>query len=299
MHISVAIPLYNKAQYIERALRSALAQTLPPDEVVVVDDGSTDDGPERAQGYPNVRVIRQHNAGPGIARDRAIRASNGALVALLDADDEWLPHMLETSVRLLEEFPQAAASGVGYAACNAAGEISRVEVRGLDAPWRGLIPDYFAASLSYPPLWSSSTLLRRALFDRVNPTPSPARLGEDQLLWCQLAVQYPIAYDSTLCAYYHTGAAGRACDTHHYADELPFVTFLRELVESGGLAGLPVSETSVRRFVFTNQLRVARALTRSGGSRALARALLRRACMPPTLAARWRWLRYWISTYLP
>src|SRR5690348_3025712 len=95
-NISVIIPAYNAANCIQRAIDSALAQTLPPREVIVVDDGSTDETPRLVVSYgERVHLIQQSNAGPGAARNRAVRASRGEWLAMLDADDSWLPQKLE------------------------------------------------------------------------------------------------------------------------------------------------------------------------------------------------------------
>lgn len=103
--ISVVIPLYNKGRYIERALSSALGQTFPPAEIVVVDDGSMDDGPKRVLTFSDRRItlIRQENRGPGAARNAGLERAKGKYVAFLDADDEWGPSFLETGVSLLED----------------------------------------------------------------------------------------------------------------------------------------------------------------------------------------------------
>ena len=91
--ISVIIPLYNKEREIGDTLRSVLAQTLQPTEIVVVDDGSTDGsaGAVRAIASPLVKLVTQANAGVCAARNRAIAESTGDLIALLDADDTWEP----------------------------------------------------------------------------------------------------------------------------------------------------------------------------------------------------------------
>jgi glycosyltransferase involved in cell wall biosynthesis len=105
--ISVVIPLYNKGKYIERALSSVSAQTNPPLEIIVVDDGSTDDGPEKVRklslANPTISLIRQENRGPGAARNAGLARAKGKYVAFLDADDEWLPHFLEEGLQLLED----------------------------------------------------------------------------------------------------------------------------------------------------------------------------------------------------
>jgi hypothetical protein len=102
--VSVVIPLYNKGKYIERALSSVLAQTYPPLEIIVVDDGSNDDGPERVLKFndPRITLIRQENKGPGAARNAGLAIARGKYVAFLDADDEWLPSFLHTGISFLE-----------------------------------------------------------------------------------------------------------------------------------------------------------------------------------------------------
>src|SRR5688500_16575975 len=96
---TVIIPLFNKGAYVERAITQALAQTLAPVEVLVIDDGSTDGGPakvaELARAHQAIRLIRQGNAGASAARNRGIREAHSAWVAFLDADDGYLPWLLE------------------------------------------------------------------------------------------------------------------------------------------------------------------------------------------------------------
>jgi hypothetical protein len=116
MTASVIIPLYNKAPYIQRALDSVLAQTFRDFELIVVDDGSTDGGAEIVArcSDPQVRIIRQSNAGPGAARNRGLSAAQGELVAFLDADDEWLPEFLARATAHLDHHPEVAAISMGY-----------------------------------------------------------------------------------------------------------------------------------------------------------------------------------------
>ena len=114
--VSVVIPLYNKGKYIERALNSVLSQTYPPIEIIVVDDGSTDDGPERVLKYndPRIKLIRQENKGPGAARNAGLAIAKGEYIAFLDADDEWLPDFLQSGIALLEKNDDVAMVSFGY-----------------------------------------------------------------------------------------------------------------------------------------------------------------------------------------
>ena len=105
--ITVIIPLYNKEREIEGTLRSVLAQTRQPDEIVIVDDGSTDRSAEIVRGTasPLVRLVPQPNAGECAARNRAIAEARGEYIALLDADDEWEPGFLAEIESMIGAFP--------------------------------------------------------------------------------------------------------------------------------------------------------------------------------------------------
>lgn len=107
--VTVLVPVFNRPDYVREALESVLPQECPGGfEVLVVDDGSTDETPEvvRSFGDP-VRVIRQDNAGPAVARNRGFREARGEYVALLDSDDVWLPGKLAAQVQLLDAHPDA------------------------------------------------------------------------------------------------------------------------------------------------------------------------------------------------
>src|SRR5690349_17735421 len=107
---SVIIPAFNAAATVGRAIDSAVSQTLPPVEVIVVDDGSRDDTFSAASKFGgNVKVIRQTNAGPGAARNRAVSESTGEWLAFLDADDSWLPHKMERQFKSHADLIHSAA----------------------------------------------------------------------------------------------------------------------------------------------------------------------------------------------
>jgi glycosyltransferase involved in cell wall biosynthesis len=103
--VTAVIPAYNEASRIGAAIESVLAQTYPAAEILVVDDGSSDDTAVVAAGY-GVRVVRQSNAGISAARNRAFDEARGDWIALLDADDLWLPERLEWLARAVEMYPE-------------------------------------------------------------------------------------------------------------------------------------------------------------------------------------------------
>src|ERR1039457_5929793 len=102
--VSVIMPTYNRGYVVGEAIESILNQTYDNIEVVVVDDGSTDNTQEKLKEYGDrIRVVYQRNSGPAAARNRGIRAARGEIIAFLDSDDVWLPTILERQVSLLQQ----------------------------------------------------------------------------------------------------------------------------------------------------------------------------------------------------
>ncbi|HBR98081.1 MAG TPA: glycosyl transferase [Gammaproteobacteria bacterium] len=106
MNISVVIPTYNRAHTLGRALDSVFAQTRAADEIIVVDDGSTDGSIHLLERYPEVRVLTQPQQGVSAARNTGIHAAHGDWIAFLDSDDEWLPEKLALQTALIEQHPE-------------------------------------------------------------------------------------------------------------------------------------------------------------------------------------------------
>lgn len=112
--ISVVIPLYNKAHTIVNTLKTVFAQTYQDFEIVIVNDGSTDNSVEVIQQHFNdsrIRIIHQKNAGVSAARNRGVDESNGEWIAFLDADDEWMPQYLYSLINALKKYPSAEMIG--------------------------------------------------------------------------------------------------------------------------------------------------------------------------------------------
>lgn len=296
--VSVVIPLYNKKQYIQRAIDSVLRQSYANFEIVVIDDGSTDSSPEivRSIADPRICLFVQQNAGEGMTRDRGIREASGEYIALLDADDEWLPGFIESGLKLFMDFPEIGAAGLGYASCMPDGELIPTKVKTpRPAPWRGVLPDYFSAALESSPLWSSSTMLSRKAFYEVNPKASKARLGADLYLWCQIALKYPIAYDSEVMAIYHIDADNRVCNAVWYDGELPAVTFLKGELAAGRIERSRV--VAIRDYISHYQLSSIWFVLRYTEDFPLVRRLLSECLV--TRRYYLRWIRYWVEGNTP
>jgi glycosyltransferase involved in cell wall biosynthesis len=205
--VSVVIPLYNKEATILRALDSVFRQTVQDFEIIVVNDGSTDGSRQALSAItdPRLRIIDQPNAGAAAARNRGIEAARSDLVAFLDADDEWLPHFVETVLFLRSRYPSASVFGAAY-------RIQPPDGRGYDVRLRripfdgtdGVLEDYFeVASVSDPPLHSSSTAAGRTALKTVGGFPEGIVSGEDLLAWAKLASHYKLAYSLRVASVFH------------------------------------------------------------------------------------------------
>jgi glycosyltransferase involved in cell wall biosynthesis len=116
--VSVVVPAYNAEKFIARTIDSVLAQSHLPDEIIVVDDGSTDNTLQVIQQYgPKVKLIQQKNAGPSAARNTGIQAATGEWIAFLDSDDEWLPEKLQLQIDLLKRNPHLAWTTANFYRC--------------------------------------------------------------------------------------------------------------------------------------------------------------------------------------
>lgn len=207
--VTVVMPLYDKEGLVRRAVASVLAQTFTAFAVVVVDDGSTDRGPDevRAVGDARIRVVSQPNAGAAAARNRGVAEAGTELVAFLDADDEWLPGYLEAIVGLVERYPACAVFATGYRIAGAEGLGRVARLRGF-AAGEGVLEDYFrVAAVSDPPLWTGAVAVRKRALDAVGGFPAGVVSGEDLLTWARLASRYPIAYHREPQAVFHAPAS--------------------------------------------------------------------------------------------
>jgi glycosyltransferase involved in cell wall biosynthesis len=206
---SVVIPLYNKRNEIARCLESVLAQTRESYEVVVIDDGSTDDGAALVVEFasPRIRLIRQENRGLGPTRNRGIEESNADVIAFLDADDEWLPGHLEQIHKLAAAAPSAGVYCTAFWLDQGGGMRRRVRLPGRFVTPGRLIRDYYSMpngkTLPSAMAARKSVLLEAGGFRKM--------FGEDIDLLLRLAAMRPIAYGDEATAIWHLDAQNRMC----------------------------------------------------------------------------------------
>lgn len=210
---SVVVPLYNKENHIQRAIRSVLNQTHQKFELIIVDDGSTDASFTRASEVQDarIRIIRQENQGVSAARNRAIREAKNDWMAFLDADDEWLPGFLEEITVLRDQFPECTVAGTGYFLRFPNGVLQANSVN-LSIPlgWRGILERFAGSRLAHSPFYSSTfSASRQALLD-VGLYPEGVSNSEDTALYLKLSVSQTIAFSNTPLAIYHLEAENRS-----------------------------------------------------------------------------------------
>ena len=274
--VSAVIPVYNAEGFLARALESVLAQTRAVDEIIVVDDASTDGSPEVARRF-GARVCRlPTNAGSSAARNEGLRAARGDVIAWLDADDFWEPRHCEVVVGLLEEFPAAclAFSGIAFRGDRQGEWLSPLPEREpADAFWQSL------GSVIVPQM---SVVTRRAPLLEVGGYDPSLRFAEDYDLFLRLARRYPFVSTREVTSNYRWHAAQSA----KWGKQLQTVfgcrrRLLDQLLAEGDQArGARVERTIVRLWI----LSLSKALRRRD-LRLFRDVLACRAMIPPIWAS--------------
>ncbi len=188
MRVSAVIPCYNYGKYLARAIDSILAQTHPVAEILVVDDGSSDNTREVATSFGDrVRYIFQANAGRAAARNHGIREATGDWIALLDADDWWLPDKIELQAKALEARPDAVVVYTSVRCQYPDGSSTRWEAGDPDRLWPAL---RFGNCITGS---ASAALIRRDVLVAEGAFDESLRECEDWDCWVRLARKYPFA----------------------------------------------------------------------------------------------------------
>lgn len=238
---SVVIPLFNKRDSIERALESIAAQTLPPAEVVVVNDGSTDGSEVAARRFATsavfpVHILDQPNRGVSAARNTGISAATQPFVAFLDADDRWRPGFLTEMQTLIEEFPAAGLYGSGFVTVRDGHEVRGYGVATDEieagSPRGGRV-DFFRALARSHVMHMSSMAAPKAALERVGDFPEGVAYAEDFLVWARLALAGPVVLSPEPLAEYDVGVPGQAVSywTSGYRERFEVLAYHRFLAD--------------------------------------------------------------------
>lgn len=216
---SIVIPLYNKENAIEKTLKSVFNQSFTDYEVIVINDGSTDKSEEKVTLFSDERLqlISTENKGVSQARNLGISESKGKLIAFLDADDYWFPTHLESLYQLHQNFPEAGLFATNYQFYYSKNKI--VQPIFIDIPtekWSGIVRDFFKSNMRFRLAWTSATAVKKEVFETVGYFDENITLGagEDTDMWIQIALNYPVAFDNEVSAYYQMSSENRISLSH-------------------------------------------------------------------------------------
>lgn len=191
--VSVVVPCFNQASFLDEAIESVLAQTYPHFELIVVDDGSTDNTAEVAARHPGVRLLRQDNAGLSAARNAGLRESGGDFVVFLDADDRLKPRALEVGLRALRAHPECAFVSGQVELTSHDGSLLRA------AQHRVIDRDHHRVLLEGNAILSHATVMyRRQAFDVVGDFDTSLDACEDYDLYLRITRRFK-AYTHDEC----------------------------------------------------------------------------------------------------
>jgi len=187
--VSVVIPSFNRASILARALGSVFSQTHPPEEVIVVDDGSSDETERLVRtGFPEARYVWQENKGVAAARNRGARMALGRWLAFLDSDDEWLPEKLAHQLDALRAHPEFPVCHTNETWVRRG---RRVNPMNKHAKFGGRI---FRRCLELCVISPSSVLLRCDLLDALGGFDETLPVCEDYDLWLRICSRHPVLY---------------------------------------------------------------------------------------------------------
>lgn len=236
---TVVTPLFNKPQSINRAINSVLSQTFENFEYIVVDDGSTDESPQRVQEFsdPRLQLLQQANRGASSARNLGIQHARTELIAFLDADDTWEPEFLSVIYELTRSYPEAGAFASGYFVKQSGKEATTAFFPNVPHGRQGgIISSYFAvAANGKNPMWSSAVCLRKSTLVELDGFPEGVRVLEDLHLWARVAMAVPIAYNARPLATYFRDAENRRGPVASSVSDLSFCDAINAAIESGEL----------------------------------------------------------------
>jgi len=212
---SVVIPLYNKEKEIANTLNSVLNQSYKADEIIVVDDGSTDGSAKIVESFTKkfkeIKLIKQNNMGVSAARNRGIEESENEYICFIDADDLWKEDFLYEIKKLIEDFPEAILYSTSHMMIDENGNFIKSKIS-LDKNFRGYIDNFIKVFKdNYGLINSSSVCIRKS----INPKfPVGEKKGQDICLWIELSLKGKLAFVNKPLSIYKLNASNRSGDIH-------------------------------------------------------------------------------------
>jgi len=238
IRISVVMPAFNIEKYIGRAIKSVLSQTRPADEIIVVDDGSTDGTAAEIKKFgEQIRYIHQENSGPGAARNTGIKAARYEWIAFLDGDDEWLSEYLEKQLELLQRNKDLVWSNSNYFCClcdeNRRGPRIEPDRARAILGEKEYFDNYFLAGRHKAIACSDTVLIRREVFEEAGLFQENLRISEDIDMWWRIGYRWPkVGYVAEPLAIYHMPKQGGLTDEFKHKNLQIHIDLLEQHLKS-------------------------------------------------------------------
>jgi glycosyltransferase involved in cell wall biosynthesis len=227
--VSIIIPTFNRATFLREAIASVLAQTVKAFEIIVVDDGSTDDTRQLVAGYGGrIRYFFQPNAGAAAARNLGIHHAGGALITFLDSDDLWLPQKLSRQIAWMNSHRESMLCYTDEMWIRRGVRVNQKKIHAKTGGW--IYPLCLPRCIISP----SSVLMRRELFDAVGLFDEQLPICEDYDLWLRVASQFEVGFIPELLIVKRGGHPDQLSQREWGIDGYR-VTALMKIYESGVL----------------------------------------------------------------
>ncbi|OPJ65367.1 glycosyltransferase family 2 protein [Clostridium chromiireducens] len=211
LKFSVVIPLYNKEKYLYKTIESVLKQTYADFELIIIDDGSTDNSLKIANSFNDdrIKVYKQANAGASAARNFGIKKAEGEFIAFIDGDDIWYENFLETIISLMNKYPNLKVYGtaIGLNDYEKQIESKRRNMEEKDF----IIENYFYYKIKKDIyLTASSAVVKKEVFYDIGYFQEGLRNWEDLDMWARITLKYDVAFSTKICAIYQQNIIGSA-----------------------------------------------------------------------------------------
>ena len=227
--LSIIIPTFNRCKLLNRALNSVFNQTYSDYEVIVIDDGSTDDTAKMLQkNFTHLRYSYQSNHGVSTARNKGLELAKGEWVAFLDSDDEWLPQKLEKQISLLKAKPDYKICHTEELWIRNGVRVNQMKKHKKAGGW------IFPQCLPLCAMSPSSILIHRSVFDSIGYFDTSLPACEDYDLWLRITAKYPVLYlEEPLIKKY--GGHDDQLSTKHWGMDRYRIQALQNIISGGTL----------------------------------------------------------------
>jgi glycosyltransferase involved in cell wall biosynthesis len=221
-YFSIVIPVYNKEKFVVKTIESVLSQTFIDYEIIIVNDGSTDQSEAKISTFKDNRIkyYSKKNEGVALARNFGIEKATADYICFLDADDYWYPTFLETMHRYISELPEQKVFATAI----------EIETKNKTIPARYSIPptsdfqivNFFDASQKECVLWTSSVCIHKSIFEKVGDFDTKIKHGEDTELWIRIGLQFTIVFIRKILARYVYDDESISRNSNYYFEQYTF-----------------------------------------------------------------------------